>query len=241
MKAAAGNDYNLSERVTRHLVKYIQDNDLRTGDKMPSEVQVSFDLGISRGVVRQAYHSLRTAGILEVAMGRSPRVGKLNDAALTSLLHHALCTEQVSPEDVLELRCAVEVHAAELAANNRNPAHIEALRKAVEGMRQTQNEPDRFVRHDVRFHETIGKATGNRLFEVLSRALRGSMEASIRAGLRSRTMPSQIARIVDTHEAILDAVDARQQSRARNMMAVHFDEAKNALQMAAKVARRNAG
>ena len=241
MKSTGGSEYNLSERVSQHLVKYIQEHELRSGDKMPSEVQISSDLGISRGVVRQAYHSLRTAGILEVAMGRSPRVGKLNGSAFVPFLQHALNTEQVSPLDVLELRCAVEVHAAELAANNRTPAHIEALRKTVEGMRQTQHEPDRFVRHDVRFHEILGKATGNRLFEILSRALRGSLETQIRAGLRSRTNPAQIARVVDTHEAIVDAVDSRQQSRARNMMAVHFDDAKNALQQAATSARRTAG
>src|SRR5713101_3318024 len=125
MKTASGNDFNLSERVTRYLVKHILDHDLKTGDKVPSEVRVSSDLGISRGVVRQAFHSLRTAGILEIAMGRSPRVGKLDDSAFTPQFDHALRTEQVSAEDVLELRCAVEVHAAELAAINRNLGHVE--------------------------------------------------------------------------------------------------------------------
>src|SRR6058998_2519523 len=139
MKATIGNEYNLSERVTQYLVKHIHDNDLKPGDRVPSEVKVSGELGISRGVVRQAYHSLRTAGILEIAMGRSPRVGELSHAAVTPLLLHALSTEQVSVEDVLELRFAVEIHAAELAATNRNPGHVEALRKAVEGMRKTMN------------------------------------------------------------------------------------------------------
>src|SRR5262245_46162347 len=139
---ASTSDFNLSARVTRYLVKHIRDNDLKTGDKVPSEVRVSNDLGISRGVVRQAYHSLRTSGILEIAMGRSPRVGNLTDSAFTRLLDHALHTEQISPEDVLELRCAVEVHAAELAANNRDSGHVQALRKAVEGMRQTQGNPE---------------------------------------------------------------------------------------------------
>ena len=54
MRSPAGKDYNLSERVTKHLVRYIRENGLRTGDKVPSEVQASLDLGISRGVVRQA-------------------------------------------------------------------------------------------------------------------------------------------------------------------------------------------
>ena len=241
MKNAAGHDYgNLSERVVLYLVKYIRDHDLKGGDKVPSEVQVTAGLKISRGVVRQAYQSLRTAGILEIAMGRSPRVGRLNDSAFTQMLQHAVSTEQVMPEQVLELRCAVEVHAAELAALNRTPAQIQALRRTVEGMRQAQHDMDRFVRHDVRFHELIGKATGNRLFEIISSALRGALEASIRAGMRSQTTHSQIVRIVETHEAIVDAIEASQATRARNVMAVHFDEAKNALQLAARASHRNA-
>src|SRR5215468_3400207 len=123
MKATGDN--NLSKRVTEYLIKHIQDNDLKPGDRVPSEVQVSGELGISRGVVRQAYHSLRTAGILEIAMGRSPRVGEVSHAAFTPLLLHALSTEQVSVEDVLELRLAVEMHAAELAATHRNSGHVE--------------------------------------------------------------------------------------------------------------------
>ena len=119
MKPTIRND-NLSERVTQYLVKHIHDNDLKPGDRVPSEVQVSGELGISRGVVRQAYHALRTAGILEIAMGRSPRVGEVSNAAFTPLFLHALSTEQVSVEDVLELRFAIETRAVELAATQRN-------------------------------------------------------------------------------------------------------------------------
>src|SRR5436190_1153885 len=241
MKPTARNEYNLSERVTQYLVKHIHDNDLKPGDRVPSEVQASSKLGISRGVVRQAYHSLRKAGILEIAMGRSPRVGELSHAAFAPLLHHALSTEQVTVEDVLELRFAVEIHAAELASIHRNSAHIEGLRKAVEGMRKTLNDLDRFARIDVRFHQVIGNATGNALFEIFGRALRGSLESSIRIGLHSRSTLAQIEKIVDTHEAIVDAIEAQQPARARNVMALHFYEAKNALQVASKAARHKLG
>jgi GntR family transcriptional regulator, transcriptional repressor for pyruvate dehydrogenase complex len=235
---AMRNEYNLSERVTDYLVKHIHDNDLKPGDRVPSEVQVSAELGISRGVVRQAYHSLRTAGILEIAMGRSPRVGQVSHAAFTPLFTHALTTEQVSVEDVLELRFAVEIHAAELAAMHRNSAQVEALKKLVDGMRKAVKDLDRFARMDVRFHQLIGKATGNTLFEMLSRTLHGSLESSIRMGLRSRSTLAQIEQIVDTHQAIVDAIEAQQPARARKLMAHHFDEAKMALQVASKAERR---
>jgi DNA-binding FadR family transcriptional regulator len=235
---AIRNEYNLSERVTQHLVKHIHDNDLKPGDRVPSEVQVSAELGISRGVVRQAYHSLRTAGILEIAMGRSPRVGELSHAAFTPLFLHALTTEQVSVEDVLELRFAVEIHAAELAATHRNSGQVEALKKLVDGMRKATKDLDRFARMDVRFHQLIGKATGNALFEIFSRTLHGSLESSIRMGLRSRSTLAQIEQIVDTHQAIVDAIEAQQPSRARKLMAHHFAEAKTALAVASKAVSR---
>jgi DNA-binding FadR family transcriptional regulator len=229
MKGNGRHESNLSERVTQYLIKHIQQNDLKPGDRVPSEVQVSGELGISRGVVRQAYHSFRKAGILEIAMGRSPRVGELRPDAFTPLFAHALSTEQASVEDVLELRSAVEVRAAELAAMHRNAGHVDALKKAIDAMGKTLNDRDRFARIDVRFHQVIGNATGNVLFEIFGKALRGSYESSIRIGLRSRSTLAQIEKIVDTHRAIADAIEAQQPSRARKVMALHFKEAKAAL------------
>jgi len=233
MKAATRNGRNLSESVMQYLVKHIRDNDLKPGDRVPSEVQVSSKLGISRGVVRQAYHSLRTVGIVEIAMGRSPRVGEVSHAAFTPLLAHAISTDQVSVPEVLELRLAVEVHAAELAAANRTSWQVEALRKLVGAMRNAITDHDRFARIDVRFHQMIGKATGNALFEIFSRTLHSSLESSIRTGLRSRSTVRQIEKIVDTHQGIVDAIEAQQPSRARKLMQQHFEEAKTALQLAA--------
>jgi len=237
MKAAS--DSNLSKRVTQYLIKHIHDNDLKPGDRVPSEVKLSGELKISRGVVRQAYHSLRTAGILEIAMGRSPRVGELSHDSFAPLFNHALTTAQASIEDVLELRVAIEIHAAELAAIHRTQGHVEALRKAVEGMRKNVKDHDRFARIDVRFHQLLGNATGNYLFEIFGRALRTPLESSIRTGLRSRETLAQIEKVVDTHEAIVDAIEAQHQSRARQIMEYHFNEAKQALRAASKAGRQN--
>src|SRR5262245_18645597 len=238
MKPTSQNGHNLSERVTQYLLKHIHDNDLKPGDRVPSEVKVSGELKISRGVVRQAYHSLRTAGILEIAMGRSPRVGELSHDSFTPLFNHALTAAQASIEDVLELRVAVEIHAAELAAIHRTQGHVEALRKAVEGMRKNVKDHDRFARIDVRFHQLLGNATGNYLFEIFGRALRTPLESSIRTGLRSRESLAQIEKIVDTHRAISEAIEAQQPARARKIMERHFNEAKQALRAAAKAGRR---
>jgi GntR family transcriptional regulator, transcriptional repressor for pyruvate dehydrogenase complex len=220
---------SLSDRVVHYIVEYIRERELQSGDRMPSEMQISADLKISRGIVREAFRSLRVAGILEVGAGRSPKVGALNNALLTHVMRHALSTRQVSPEQVLDLRCSIEVRAAELAAEMCTESDVAALRAAVAGMKRSLKNPDRWVEHDIRFHEIISGATGNPLYQLLVGTLRECMETSIRAGLESRTTRGQLTRIAETHFAIVDAIESRQATRAGYIMKVHFDEAKDAL------------
>jgi GntR family transcriptional regulator, transcriptional repressor for pyruvate dehydrogenase complex len=61
----------LSNRVVQYIVEYIRERQLQSGDRMPSEVQISTDLKISRGIVREAFRSLSAACILEVGAGHA--------------------------------------------------------------------------------------------------------------------------------------------------------------------------
>lgn len=229
----------LSDRVVQHIIEYIRERELQSGDRMPSEMQICAELKISRGIVREAYRSLSAAGILEVGAGRSPRVGALNNALLTHVLRHALSTRQVSPEQVLDVRCSIEVRAAELAAEMCTEKDVAELRTAVSGMSQAlKKNPDRWVQNDIRFHQIISGATGNPLFKFLVSTLRDCMESSIRAGLESRTTRAQLVRIVGTHSALVDAIESRQATRAGYIMRVHFDEAKDALRFVANRGKR---
>ena len=220
---------SLSNRVADYVLNYIRTQKLKSGDKIPSELQVSAGLKISRGIVREAYRSLSSAGIIEVAPGRSPRVGALNNSLLTHMIRHGISTRQVSPEQVLDLRCAVEARAAELASQRRTEDDVIQLRAAVAGMSRSLRDIERFVASDLVFHQVISGAGGNPLFHLIGGALRGCMEQSMRAGLESRSTRDQMARIVDSHSVIVDAIEAGDPAQAGLLMKVHFDEAKAAL------------
>lgn len=216
---------NLSDYVSQHLINYIRANQLRRGAPVPSEMRVSSDLGISRGIVREAFRALKMAGILEISNGRSPRVGRISDEGIAQVLQHAISTEQATIEQVLDLRAAIEIRAAELAATNRAQRDVEALRHEVADMRAFKENQSRFIESDARFHQIIWQATGNPLFAIVGGAIRGVLTASIRAGLKNRTTVRQLDQIVATHENIAAAISDRDAVRARNYMAIHFDEA----------------
>jgi GntR family transcriptional repressor for pyruvate dehydrogenase complex len=220
---------NLSDRVAHHLMDHIRTNRLSSGERLPSEVRLSADLKISRGIVREAYRALRSAGILEISNGRSPRVGGLQSTALIHLLQHALSTQQASPEQALDLRAAIEVRAAELAAEKRSDSDVEVLQRAVRGMKRARRNIDVFVQHDVHFHECLGAATGNPLFALISSALGEAMATSVRAGLESRSDQAQVTRVVESHQDIVDAIIASDSDAAGVCMKLHFEEARRAL------------
>jgi GntR family transcriptional repressor for pyruvate dehydrogenase complex len=220
----------LSDQVTEFVFKYIRDNQLKTGDTLPSEMRTSTELRISRGIVREAFRALRAAGIIEVRNGRPPKVGVLSNSFLTHLLLHALSTKQVLPTEVLDLRAAIEVRAAELAAQRSSDGMIKELRTSVRGMMKSIGNPSNFVMWDVRFHEVINGATGNLLVEVIGGAMHECMAESMLAGLKRRTSRSEIVEIVETHSGIVDAIEKRSSSKAGTLMKKHFVDAKNVLQ-----------
>ena len=223
---------NLSDRVAHHLMEHIRTNGLASGERLPSEMRVSADLKISRGIVREAYRALRSAGILDISNGRHPRVGALRSTSLTHLLQHALATQQASTEQALDLRAAIEVRAAELAAEKRSAEDIEVLSRAVRGMKRARRNIDLFVRHDVHFHERLGTATGNPLFAIIASALGEAMANSVRAGMESRSKQVQVLRVVESHQDILDAIAAGDPASAGASMVRHFEDARRALAMA---------
>jgi len=227
--ATAPKQSNLSDRVAHHLMDHIRTNRLASGERLPSEVRLSADLKISRGIVREAYRALGSAGILEISNGRSPRVGALRSTALIHLLQHALATQQASPEQALDLRSAIEVKAAELAAEKRSTDDLAVMARAVRGMKRARRDIDAFVKHDVRFHECLATATGNPLFALISIALSEAMATSVRAGMESRSDQAQVNRVVESHQDIVDAMIASDSEAAGVCMERHFDEARRAL------------
>jgi GntR family transcriptional repressor for pyruvate dehydrogenase complex len=216
---------NLSDLVADYLIDYTRRRRLKSGEEVPSEGTLSHELNVSRGVVREAFRSLRTAGILDIANGRSPRVGRLSTQALTQFLNHALHTEQASTAHALDVRNALEVRAAELAARNRSEDDVAALQREATIMRDSNNRRRRFIDADIRFHEILGRATGNPLFALLGSALREALDASIRAGFDSRRTAAEHDRVAATHTEIANAIAARRPALARRLMQRHFTEA----------------
>jgi len=213
----------LSAQVARHILALIQREQLRPGDIVPSEVQIVRDLQASRGSVREAYRTLAALGILEIEAGRRPRLRPIDRNVLTQVFDYALNTAQVSLAHVLETRRAIELQTAQLAARYASDAQRRLLRELVAQMRSAGANHARRVASDMAIHDVIAEASGNPLNSMLLGALRSPVEASSRMHLDDMRSESELIRVIDGHDAVVERICAGDPVGAVSAMSYHFD------------------
>src|SRR6266508_5435057 len=134
---------------------------LEPGEALPSEGKLAEALGVSRLTVREATRTLEARGLLEIRQGRRPRVAAPNGALVGDFFKIAVRRDPRALLDLLEVRRALEVHIAVLAAKRATKGDLADMEMSIAAMR-AGDRPDAFHAADVRFHENLAAASGNR-------------------------------------------------------------------------------
>jgi len=214
----------VAAQVVRRVLEKISAEQLRPGDSLESEVQLSRELAVSRGSVREAYRILAALGVLEIGNGRAPRVHTVNAVSLTHIFSHALHVAHATPLDVLEFRRGVEVHAAQLAARFATERQRSQLRSLVGRMRESLNDEASRVARDMANHLTLAEASNNPLNTLVLTALHQAISRSLQLDhTTDQRSEVELIKIIDAHEAIVDRVCAQDSVGAGAAMSCHFD------------------
>jgi GntR family transcriptional repressor for pyruvate dehydrogenase complex len=195
------------------------------GDTLPAEGKLAEALGVSRLTVREATRSLEARGLLEISRGRRPRVAAPNGSLVGDFFQLAIRRDPRALLELLEVRRALEVHIASLAARRASAGEIADLELSIAAMRAAGQEFEAFHRADVRFHENLASACGNRLLVFLIEAFQEPLRAS-----RQRSFAGHLARgggvadVISQHQAILEAVKAHDAKAAAQAMRAHLQQ-----------------
>jgi GntR family transcriptional regulator, transcriptional repressor for pyruvate dehydrogenase complex len=132
---------SLVVQTMRTITDHIRDAELKLGQAIPSEADFALKMGVSRAVVREAFSSLAMVGVIEVGNGRRARVGGIDETVLPIILNHAVLTEQVSVQQIYDVRRAIEQRTVVLAALRRTPAEAEMIVNLAAAMNRDFNDP----------------------------------------------------------------------------------------------------
>jgi GntR family transcriptional regulator, transcriptional repressor for pyruvate dehydrogenase complex len=209
----------LKDQVADMLLDMISSGDYGAGDRLPPERVLVEQLGVSRTVVREALNLLETRGLIRIEHGRGAVVSANGAHALHNNLGFLLRMQPGALWELMEMRKALEVEVAGLAAERATAEDIATMRAKLDRMREKIDAPEGYVDADVEFHDLLARSARNRVFLMMmepivdlllaSRRLTGSKEANAKRALRA-------------HEAILKKVEAKDVEGARIEMRKHM-------------------
>jgi DNA-binding FadR family transcriptional regulator len=217
---------NVHGNTLDHLGIAILSGRYSVGASLPPEPMLCTELGVSRTVVREAVKSLVAKGIVSTG----PKVGTrvLPEDRWNWFDPDVIIWQSrvgLTPEflrDLQEMRRTVEPAAIRLAALNATPANIADAEAAYEGMRKAIEEGGDYVSHDLKFHQALLLASGNRMMVQMSKALSALLRTSFEISTKIKGGPKES---LPLHRAVLDAVIARNPARAEKAILVLIDGA----------------
>jgi DNA-binding FadR family transcriptional regulator len=211
--------------VIVHMRRHISRHGLGPGDALPSEIDLSRHLGISRTTVREASRRLAALGLIDVEVGKRPRVSHLKPGVLHEIVGDALLTGQVAATDILEVRSGIEIAMAALAARRRTAATVAALSAILRDMAATLHDLEAYADLDFRFHGVLAEATGNAFYVFLVNGCHAAFRDSMAIGHGSRRSLDELQHVQALHAHIVEAVRQGDEHAATTAMQAHFSDA----------------
>lgn len=211
---------SLTSKTAEGIRRRIVEGPIRAGEKLSTEKALAVEFGVSRTVIREAIATLRADGILEARHG----VGVFVTQAPSNDLAPTITEQAASVLDILELRMAVEVHAAGLAAARRSWAQEARIWSAFENFKVAVESNQPTEPADLDFHRSIAEATNNPSFPAFLDSLGGKAlpRNAIQAGAAPLITPTYMHKSVVEHKAVCDAISAGDISAARQAMRQHL-------------------
>ena len=134
----------LYQEVVNALYRIIDDNTLHPGDQMPAERELMEQLGVSRNVLREAFHILEQRGIITSRQGKGrflrelpvSRFGENKQEEMSKNL------ERYSLYEAYEVRQVLETKAMDLIVRNATDADLDEIEAALD-----DNNVDRYAKY----------------------------------------------------------------------------------------------
>ena len=231
----------LAHGLVDDLGEKIRSQQLRPGDKLPTESAIMQAYGVSRTVVREALSKLQAGGLVETHHGIGTFVLQPRVAGMFRLEGSDIATT-VDVLAVLELRISLETESAGLAATRRNEEQLLAMREALDDFQRNVQEAGDTVAPDFRFHLQIAQATGNPYFADIMSHLGTTIIPRTRiSAIRTHDRRGEyLSRVNREHEEIYAAIARQDPESARAAMRIHLTNSRERLRVAQEAAQQAA-
>ena len=216
-REAGATEPRLYRVVSGKIEELIRAENIRPGERLPSERDLATKLGVSRTSLREALIALKLGGTVDVRGGSGVYVSERATPVAE------VPAAGPGPFEVLAARRMIEVELAALAAKHASDSAIDAILVAVLEMEQSHEDRSHNEQADRNFHLAIARATGNSAMVGVIEYLwsqRGTLWQRLKEHFQTEELRQQT--LID-HRNIFAAIASHDQAAARTAMRAHLD------------------
>lgn len=215
----------LGDHLYERILERIVAGEFAEGERLPTELRLCEEFGVSRPVVREALSRLSADGLVQSRQGSGTYVMRRPSRDLISIAPVGSIADLMR---CFEFRVALEGEAAALAATRRTAEDIERIDAALAELERVIEAGEIGTEADIRLHSAIALSTRNKLFEagleaVFTQMIQGMQVAR---SLSLRRSKARIRTVQDEHRQIVDAIMKEDPDRARDAMRAHLENAR---------------
>lgn len=142
------------------------------GDRLPSEIDLSRSLSISRGSIREAMKILAAFGIVEIRRGDGTYIARSDHKVIFDPLLFSLILSNANVKELVELRELMEFAIVKLIVENSGDEELQGIERTISQMEELIENygeigVDELVQSDLDFHRALGDAAQNRLVDKI--------------------------------------------------------------------------
>jgi GntR family transcriptional repressor for pyruvate dehydrogenase complex len=214
-----------TEEVVARVSELIKSAQLKPGDRLPPERELSKQLGVSRPSLRSGLRALASMGVLVSRQGAGTFVADGPPTLDSEPLRLLAALHGFSFNHMFETRSILEVGAAGLAAEHATGEHLATLADEIAEMYAALGDPQEYLVHDIRFHRAVAAASCNPTLATLVEMVSAVMYQRRRDTIERA---HDFGESLELHQQVYRAIRARQPEEARAAMREHIVRAQRA-------------
>ncbi len=214
-------------QVFDNIINEIIDGQLRPGDRLPTESELSEKYHIGRNSVREAIKQLQAFGILYIRRADGTFVSENYNQKMLDPLLYSLILQDHDWRYFVQLRSAMEIGVLHLAIGSdrreETVARLEELIRSMENeVSRSRPSVDRLLDLDLAFHEVISAAVMNPMVDSVTNYIARLTVPSRRATTRKWLKEKGENRFVELHRQIADVLKSQDKSRIEEVVEAHY-------------------
>ncbi|MCK5006729.1 MAG: FadR family transcriptional regulator [Spirochaetales bacterium] len=206
--------------VVHKIRRFILDNELQPGDRLPTHKVLSEHLDIGIRMLREGLSVLAQHGLVETrrkggTLIKAPSIDELSDP-----IRWHLETTGYSVEDLIQARAAVESAVAAIAAERRTARDLLVILDELERMKASTMQEKKEGGLDQAFHIAVLRATHNPVMDILGEFIVGQFRHKVPAQILATKV--RLDEVIKEHEMIYQAIERQDADEARKHMYNHI-------------------